>query len=216
MPPTIVHAPRGRDGGFRIGAGGLLKEAGNRSDRERNPASGSQAPTRWDRRTNSSSAYRNGRRHSRRVALLPNASVAAHVAQQRSGARATKSTVCGGFLRALCRTRTGDPFLTINARAASACHRLCGNALQRGVFAGDAPSRCCPPPRSSASTALPHRASCGASRETAGRSPRRAQVLVAQQVARLVGAWRRIAAVTQSVEVRQPRWFFYFARRDTS
>jgi hypothetical protein len=39
---------------------------------------------------------------------------------------------------------------------------------------------------------------------------------VAQQVARLVGAWRRIAAVTQSVEVRQPRWFFYFARRDTS
>jgi hypothetical protein len=42
-----------------------------------------------------------------------NASIAAHAARQRRGALTEKPAICGGFLRALCRTRTGDPFLTM-------------------------------------------------------------------------------------------------------
>jgi hypothetical protein len=36
-------------------------------------------------------------------------------------------------LRALCRTRIGDPFLTINARGAAACCRLCRKRCKHAV-----------------------------------------------------------------------------------
>jgi hypothetical protein len=38
-------------------------------------------------------------------------------------------------LRALCRTRIGDPFLTINARGAAACCRLCEKRCKHAVRA---------------------------------------------------------------------------------
>ena len=62
-------------------------------------------------------------------------------------------------LGALCRTRTGDPFLTINARTAAARCRLCEMPCNRSVSAAAVPTRRYPASRFSASAALPCRAS---------------------------------------------------------
>jgi hypothetical protein len=72
-----------------------------------------------------------------------------------SGACTTKSAVSSRFPRALCRTRTGDPFLTINARAAAARCLLCESPCKPRGLALTVPARRHLVLRSTASSALP-------------------------------------------------------------